>query len=183
MTDTLPACRRSTTILRSAAQMLSFLRNTVTVVFPCKRAICIDICKKRGFDLYCQFSKKNVTQRRDQKLSRQLAGGVQKPSADTCAKCCCLPGMDGHCLKLLGFKAVAHFAFCISLFADLGAGRREEQLATFPHCGICYISNKWKAVLKKAPRVGLGEKEGALARCSRVLHLIGQSRLNAKADV
>lgn len=92
-----------------------------------------------------------------------------------------LPRMDGHCLKLLGFIAVGHFAFCVSLFADLGAGRRAEQLATFPHCAICHISSKRKAVLKTA--LGLGEKEGALSGCSRVLHLIGQSRLNSKADV
>lgn len=85
-------------------------------------------------------------------------------------------------MKLLGFKAVARFAFCICLFADLDAGRRAEQLATFPHWGICHISRKRKAVPKKAPGVGLGGKEGALAECSRVLHLIDQSRLNSKAD-
>lgn len=68
----LPACRSSITILHSAAQMLSLLRHTGTVVFPCKRVICVDICKKEGFVCYWWFGKTNVTQKRNHKQSRQV---------------------------------------------------------------------------------------------------------------
>lgn len=151
-----PACRRNTTILHWAAQMLSFLRHTGTAVFPCKRVVCVDTCKKEGFVCCCCCCKTNATKKKKERPQTKQTN---------CVGCRTLLIPVQNVAVYPGWMAALwksnsmHFAVCISLFSKLGAGRRAVQVATFLHQCLSKWAASEELFFQKAPVWGWREKK------------------------